>query len=80
MTEQTNLTDSDIANEISIIDVCVRRGSFEGKEVSFVGSVRDRLEGFLAAVTAQKEAEAAAAEGTAHELLTEENPEFPEAR
>lgn len=37
------LTVQDIANAVSIIDVCVKRGAVEGNELSAVGSVRDKL-------------------------------------
>lgn len=39
----SGLTVQDIANAVSIIDVCVKRGAVEGNELSAVGSVRDKL-------------------------------------
>lgn len=33
----------DIANAVSIIDICVKRGAIEGNELTAVGGVRDKL-------------------------------------
>jgi hypothetical protein len=41
------ITLNDFANLVRIIDVASRRGAFEGKELSSVGSVRDKVEAFL---------------------------------
>ena len=41
------ITLKDFSNILQIIDVASRRGSFEGKELSSVGSLRDRVEAFL---------------------------------
>lgn len=50
----------DIQNVVQIIDVASRRGAFQGNELSQVGQVRDKLEGFLNhhAVTANPEDQA----------------------
>lgn len=41
------ITLNDFANIVRIIDVASRRGAFEGKELSSVGSVRDKVEAFV---------------------------------
>ena len=41
------ITLNDFAALLRIIDVASRRGAFEGKELSSVGSIRDKVEGFL---------------------------------
>lgn len=37
----------DVANAVSIIDICVKRGAIEGNELTAVGSVRDKLAKFV---------------------------------
>lgn len=44
MTEEANITIQDIALAMSIIDTCVKRGAFEGKELTVVGGLRDKFE------------------------------------
>jgi len=39
----SDLTTQDIANAVSIIDICVKRGAIEGNELTAVGTVRDKL-------------------------------------
>lgn len=47
MAEEINLTIQDIANAVAIIDTCVKRGAFEGSEITSVGSVRDKFVLFI---------------------------------
>jgi len=39
----------DIATSVQVIDICSRRGGFEGQELETVGSLRTRLVTFLEA-------------------------------
>lgn len=48
---QPELSIADLQNLKAIIDVAVKRGAFAAGEMSAVGSVYDRLSGFLTAVT-----------------------------
>lgn len=48
------LTVSDLVNIRSVIDVAVRRGTFNASEISGVGSVFDKLNAFIVAVSSQK--------------------------
>jgi len=41
---ETNITIQDLALVVSIIDTCVKRGAFEGKELTVVGTLRDKFE------------------------------------
>jgi len=43
----TNIDPQDVANAISIIDICVKRGAIEGNELTAVGTVRDKLAKFI---------------------------------
>lgn len=47
MTEEVGLTIQDIANAVAIIDICVKRGAFEGSEITSVGLVRDKFVSFI---------------------------------
>jgi hypothetical protein len=47
MAETTQLTIQDIANALTIIDICVKRGAIEGGELTAVGTVRDKLAQFV---------------------------------
>ena len=40
----TELTLPDIANALQIIDIAAQRGAYQGRELSDIGRVRDRLE------------------------------------
>lgn len=51
---QPELTVTDLANIRSIIDVAVRRGAFGAAEITGVGTVFDKLNSFLIAVTPPK--------------------------
>jgi len=58
-TAQPELSLTDLANIRSIIDTASRRGAFHAAEMSAVGSVFDRLNNFLTAVTPKPSEEAA---------------------
>jgi len=45
--EQITISFQDLAAIINIIDVASKRGAFEGKDLSAVGQVRDRIQEFL---------------------------------
>lgn len=57
MAEQTNaeLSVSDLTNLKSIVDVAVKRGTFNASEISAVGSVYDKLNNFLTSIAAQQQ-------------------------
>lgn len=57
MPEQANteLSVSDLANLKSIVDVAVKRGTFNASEISAVGSVYDKLNNFLTSIAAQQQ-------------------------
>jgi hypothetical protein len=81
MSEQTEnnpeITLNDFSAIIRIIDVASRRGAFEGKELSSVGNVRDKVEAFLSFYAPKQdgEGEAAAAEEAPTEEPAVENTE-----
>lgn len=54
----TNIDPQDVANAISIIDICVKRGAIEGNELTAVGTVRDKLAKFVEENKVVKEEEA----------------------
>lgn len=62
--QQPQLSISDLQNIRAIIDLAVRRGAFGAAEVSSVGTVFDRLNTFLEALTPQQETPAADAATT----------------
>jgi len=45
--EQVNLSLQDIATMVQIIDICSKRGGFEGPELEAVGGLRNRVVKFL---------------------------------
>ena len=51
------LTVTDLVNLRSVIDVAVKRGTFNASEISAVGNVYDKLNNFLTSITAQQKAE-----------------------
>lgn len=53
MTEQTEVQISlnDLAAAVQIIDVCSKRGAFQGDELESVGGVRGRIAAFVKANT-----------------------------
>lgn len=52
-----NIQISDLENVVKIIDAASERGAFKGSELSAVGSVRDKIASFLAAIPAPAETE-----------------------
>lgn len=74
MSEQTEnkpeITLNDFSAIIRIIDVASRRGAFEGKELSSVGNVRDKVEAFLSFYAPKQDGEGETAD--AEEAPTEE--------
>lgn len=53
-TPQSELTLNDLANLRSIVDVAVKRGTFNASEISGVGTVYDRLNNFLTSISEQQ--------------------------
>jgi hypothetical protein len=62
------LSFQDIASVVQIIDICSKRGGFEGPELAAVGGVRNRIVSFLNATAKEGEVP----EG---ELPVQESPE-----
>ena len=48
----------DIATFVQIIDICSKRGGFEGQEMEAIGGLRNRTVAFLNAASAEKGQEA----------------------
>ena len=61
-TQAPQLGLGDLAAVIQIIDVCSKRGAFEGPELESVGQVRGRIAAFVQANAPQKPEENAEAE------------------
>ena len=59
MTEQTQIQISlnDLAAAVQIIDVCSKRGAFQGDELESVGGVRGRIAAFVKANTPEETVE-----------------------
>lgn len=64
MTEETTTTETsvglslqDLASVIQIIDLCSKRGAFEGSELEAVGALRGRFQQFVAANAPAEEEE-----------------------
>ena len=57
----------DLAAVIQIIDVCSKRGAFEGTELESVGAVRGRIATFVQANAPKQEEPTEAAEAPAEE-------------
>jgi len=53
--EAPQLSLQDIATSVQIVDICSRRGAFEGTELETVGGLRSRLVAFLEANRPQGE-------------------------
>lgn len=53
--KQPELSISDLQNLKAIVETAVRRGAFQAAEMSPVGSVYDRLNNFLTAITPKQE-------------------------
>ena len=67
-TEAPQLSLQDIATSVQVIDICSRRGGFEGQKLETVGSLRTRLVTFLNAIRPKYEA---APEGAVPEVVEE---------
>tara|TARA_R110002095_G_scaffold67909_3_gene57809 strand:+ start:1059 stop:1325 length:267 start_codon:yes stop_codon:yes gene_type:complete len=61
--EAPNLSLQDIATMVQIIDICTKRGAFEGQELEMVGGTRNRVAKFLDAAAPKEEDGAEAVEG-----------------
>lgn len=61
MTEQTatevQISLNDLAAAVQIIDVCSKRGAFQGDELESVGAVRGRIAAFVRANTPAEKTE-----------------------
>ncbi len=59
MTEQTSpqLSLSDFALAINIIDACTERGAFKGNEIAPIGQLREKFVAFVKANTPEETAE-----------------------
>lgn len=68
----TQLTLSDIENSLKIIDLAAERGAFKGSELTSVGTIRDRIAGFLNEAAASAAAAAEAAGETSAEAVVPE--------
>jgi len=53
--EAPQLSLQDIATSVQIVDICSRRGAFEGTELEAVGGLRSRLVAFIEANREQGE-------------------------
>jgi len=67
-TEQVQLSLQDIATMVQIIDICSKRGGFEGPELEAVGGLRNRVVTFLNEASKGQEE---APEGQVPEVVTE---------
>ena len=71
--EAPQLSLQDISTMVQIIDICSRRGGFEGQELEAVGGVRNRVVKFLEAAAPKGEApQGAVPEAPAGDDLPEE--------
>jgi hypothetical protein len=70
-TEAPQLGLGDLAAVIQIIDVCSKRGAFEGTELESVGQVRGRIAAFVQANAPQQEEAAEGEEAPAEEAAAE---------
>lgn len=59
--KELSISMDDIAAVVQLIDICSRRGSFEGKELTPVGNLRGKFEAFLKFVEDKQKAQAPAA-------------------
>ena len=67
-TEAPQLSLQDIATSVQVIDICSRRGGFEGQELETVGALRTRLVTFL---NANRPKDEAVPEGAVPEVVEE---------
>ena len=72
-TEAPQLSLQDIQAMVQIIDICSKRGGFEGPELESVGSLRNRTVAFLEAAAPKTEGDESvdAPEAAADEASTE---------
>lgn len=68
---QAELRLNDLAAMVQIIDICSKRGAFEGSELELIGQVRGRLAAFLKASSPPQEEAEAEAEAEAEESPAE---------
>ena len=66
--EQVQLSLQDIATCVQVIDICSKRGGFEGQEMEAVGGLRNRIVKFL---EANKPAEGETPTGSVPEVEAE---------
>ena len=71
-TEAVQLSLQDIATMVQIIDICSKRGGFEGPELEAVGGLRNRVVAFLNEASKGQEE---APEGQVPEVVAEEPAE-----
>jgi hypothetical protein len=64
---EAGLSIQDIGACVQVIDICSKRGSFEGPELETVGALRGRLVAFIKANMPEEEAAAAEEEAPAAE-------------
>ena len=53
--QQPQVTIQTLANVLQIIDVCTKRGAFQGTELASVGKTYNEINNFVKAVQAQQE-------------------------
>jgi len=68
--EPVQLSLQDIATVVQIIDICSKRGGFEGQELEAVGGLRNRIVKFL---ESNKPEEGTAPEGVVPTTVEEES-------
>ena len=71
-TEAVQLSLQDIATMVQIIDICSKRGGFEGPELEAVGGLRNRVVAFLNEASKGQEE---TPEGQVPDVVTEEPAE-----
>lgn len=49
--DNKTITVEDLTNIVKLIDVCAKRGTFEGAELGVVGALRERVVAFITAST-----------------------------
>ena len=59
----------DLALAVNVIDLCSKRGAFEGPELEQVGALRGRLAAFVKASLPEQTEEDPAADATAEETV-----------
>ncbi len=70
---------NDLENVVRIIDAAAERGAFKGSELTSVGTVRDKVAAFLAAIPSNEDA-AETAETTAEEATDTKAPSRRKAK